>query len=80
MEQGVNQELDAQGLICPLPLLKAKQALNRMVANEVLKVLATDAGSVRDFKVFCDQSGHELLSAEEEAGVYIYYLRKRDID
>ncbi len=78
MEQSVSQELNAQGLTCPLPLLKAKQALNKMATNEVLKVLATDAGSVRDFKVFCDQSGHELLCSQEKAGVYIYYLRKRD--
>jgi tRNA 2-thiouridine synthesizing protein A len=79
MDHTVNQELDAQGLTCPLPLLKAKQALNRMTANQVLKVLATDAGSVRDFKVFCEQSGHELMCANEKDGVYIYFLRKREL-
>lgn len=79
MELTADHELNARGLTCPLPLLKAKQALNRMNSNEVLKVVATDAGSVRDFKVFCDQSGHELLSSREEDGVYIYYVRKCDL-
>jgi len=77
MDLSADQELNASGLSCPLPLLKAKQALNGMETNQVLKVVATDAGSVRDFKVFCEQSGNELLSADEADGSYIYFLRKK---
>lgn len=68
--------VDARGLDCPLPLLKAKQALNRMKTGELLEVTATDAGSVRDFAVFAEQSGHELLSSDERAGEYHYILKK----
>ena len=69
-------EVDARGLECPMPLLKAKRALNSMSAGEVLRVLATDKGSVRDFRVFTEQSGHVLLSSEESEGVYTHLLRK----
>lgn len=70
-------ELDATGLDCPMPLLKAKRALNAMSCGERLRVLATDQGSVRDFRVFAEQSGHRLLSSEESAeGVYIHLLEK----
>lgn len=70
-------ELDATGLDCPMPLLKAKRALNAMACGERLRVLATDKGSVRDFRVFAEQSGHRLLSTEESAeGVYIHLLEK----
>lgn len=71
-------ELDVTGLDCPMPLLKAKRALNAMACGERLRVLATDQGSVRDFKVFSEQSGHRLLSSEESPeGVYIHLLEKR---
>ncbi len=73
----VDIELDASGLSCPLPLLKAKQALNEMSSGQILKVLATDTGSVRDFRVFADQSGHILLDSFEEAGIYNYLLQKK---
>ncbi|MDP2244099.1 sulfurtransferase TusA family protein [Pseudomonas sp.] len=69
-------ELDACGLSCPLPLLKAKLALNRMASGAVLKVIATDAGSQRDFRAFARLAGHSVLREEEEAGVYRYWLRK----
>lgn len=69
-------ELDVTGLNCPMPLLKAKRALNGMQSGEQLRVLATDAGSVRDFRVFCEQSGHRLLASEEADGVYIHLLEK----
>ncbi len=72
----VDLELDARELTCPMPLLKAKQALNRMAGGEVLRVLATDPGSRRDFQVFSRQSGQELLGSEEQDGCYIYLLRK----
>lgn len=70
-------EVDARGLSCPLPLLKAKQALNRLAAGERLRVVATDSGSVRDFRVFCEQSGNRLIEASEDDGVYTYLLQKR---
>lgn len=72
----VDQELDLSGLTCPMPLLKAKQALNRLAAGQVLKVVATDPGSERDFRVFSQQSGIPLLHVEQDAGSFRYWLRK----
>ena len=71
------QTLDLKGLNCPLPLLKAKQALNKMTSGQILRVLATDAGSVRDFASFCRLSGHELLSSTEQDGVFIHTLKHK---
>ena len=76
MLETADSEVDARGLRCPMPLLKAKRALNALVPGQALAVLATDSGSVRDFAVFCEQSGHELLLSEERDGVYRYLLRK----
>lgn len=70
--------VDASGLNCPMPLLKAKKALNEMSAGAVLRVIATDPGSVRDFDVFSRQSGHPLLESGESDGTYFYVLRKKD--
>ena len=70
-------ELDTCGLNCPLPLLKAKQALNSMESGQQLRVLSTDQGSWRDFDVFARQSGHQLLAREEVDGVYSYLLQKQ---
>lgn len=70
------KEVDARGLSCPLPLLKAKQALNQMQSGESLKVLATDVGSVRDFQTFAELSGNSLLESSEEDGCYTYILQK----
>ncbi len=69
-------ELDARGLVCPMPLLKTKRALNALAVGERLQVLATDQGSVRDFQVFAEQSGHSLLSSDEAGGVYRYLIQK----
>ncbi|KPH00094.1 MULTISPECIES: sulfurtransferase TusA family protein [Pseudomonas] len=69
-------ELDASGLNCPLPLLKAKMELNKLESGAVLKVIATDAGSQRDFRTFAKLAGHTLLREEDEAGVYRYWLKK----
>lgn len=69
-------ELDASGLNCPLPLLKAKLELNRLPSGAVLKVTATDAGSLRDFRTFATLAGHALLREEEDDGVFRYWLRK----
>lgn len=72
----VARELDARGLRCPLPLLKAKLALRDMAVGQVLRVLATDAGSVRDFQAYAQLSGHELLVSAEVDAVYCYLLKK----
>ena len=69
--------VDARGLNCPLPLLKAKKALNALPGGALLRVLATDTGSVRDFRVFCEQSGTTLVESSESDGVHTYVLRKR---
>ncbi|WP_289141210.1 sulfurtransferase TusA family protein [uncultured Pseudomonas sp.] len=69
-------ELDAGGLNCPLPLLKAKMELNRLASGAVLKVIATDAGSQRDFRTFAKLAGHVLVHEEADNGVYRYWLRK----
>ncbi|WP_312936115.1 sulfurtransferase TusA family protein [Pseudomonas sp.] len=69
-------EVDASGLTCPLPLLKAKMALNGLASGALLKVIATDAGSQRDFQTFARLSGHALVDAQVEGGVYTYWLRK----
>lgn len=69
-------ELDAIGDLCPMPLLKAKRALNTMEIGQQLQVLATDRGSLRDFQVFAQQSGNTLVSTEERDGVYIHRLIK----
>jgi tRNA 2-thiouridine synthesizing protein A len=69
-------EVDARGLACPMPLLKAKRALNAMRVGQRLRVLATDQGSVRDFRVFAEQSGHLLLDSDETDGVYRYLMEK----
>ena len=74
----VDKELDVKGLTCPMPLLKAKKTLNDMEAGAVLKVLATDPGSLRDFEVFARQSGNKLLDSSNIDGVYCYYLRKKN--
>lgn len=70
-------EVDAIGLACPMPLLQAKRALNAMQVGQRLRVLATDQGTVRDFRVFAEQSGHLLLDSAETDGVYSYLLEKR---
>ncbi len=72
----VDEKLDASGLTCPLPLLKAKQALNKMTAGQTLEVVCTDPGSVRDFEVFARQSGNTLLASEQNDGQYRYLLAK----
>ena len=73
----VKQELDTRGLNCPLPILKAKKALADMLSGEVLKVVATDPGSVRDFQAFARQTGNELVEQSTEADEFIHFLRRR---
>jgi tRNA 2-thiouridine synthesizing protein A len=69
--------LDVSGLNCPMPLLKAKKALNGMAAGALLKVIATDPASMRDFEVFSQQSGNALLESKQSDGRYEYLLRKK---
>ena len=71
------KELDTRGLNCPLPILKAKKALADMRSGEVLKVLATDPGSMRDFQAFARQTGNELLEQVRSDDEFIHFLRRR---
>jgi TusA-related sulfurtransferase len=71
------RELDTRGLNCPLPILKAKKALAEMQAGDVLKVVATDPGSIRDFQAFARQTGNELLEQTNTADEFIHYLKRR---
>jgi tRNA 2-thiouridine synthesizing protein A len=71
-----NQELDARGLNCPLPILRAKKAIAGLGAGETLKIVATDPGSVKDFEAFCKQTGNDLLSSEEAGGEYTFFIKK----
>ncbi len=75
-KQIYDEFLDASGLNCPLPLLKAKQTLNGMESGQVLKVIATDSGSIRDFKAFADQSVHELLEMSIDQEPYCYLIKR----
>jgi len=72
-----NKELDTRGLNCPLPILKAKKALADMRSGEVLKVVATDPGSMRDFQAFARQTGNELVEQESSNDEFIHFLRRR---
>ncbi|HHH13374.1 MAG TPA: preprotein translocase subunit TatC [Thiolapillus brandeum] len=72
----VTKELDARGLNCPLPILKAKKAINELNSGEVLKVIATDPGSVKDFEAFTKQTGHELLESAEQGGEFVFLIKK----
>jgi len=71
-----DQLLDAKGLNCPLPILKAKKALKDIPAGGTLEILATDPGSVADFQAFCRTTGNELVEQGEEGGVYRFLLKK----
>jgi TusA-related sulfurtransferase len=72
-----NKEIDTRGLNCPLPILKAKKALADMQSGELLKVFATDSGSVRDFQAFAKQTGNELVEQQTVGEEYIHVLRRR---
>ena len=76
MEIEVDVFVDASELTCPLPLLKAKQALNKLEPGQVVHLVCTDSGSVKDFNVFCTQSGHHLLDAKSNDISYEYWLKK----
>ena len=71
-----DQELDASGLNCPLPILRAKKAISSLSAGQVLRIIATDPGSVKDFEAFCKQTGNELLESGEEGGKFVFSIKK----
>lgn len=73
----IARELDTRGLNCPLPILKAKKTLAEMTTGQLLKVVATDAGSVRDFQAFAKQTGNELVEQSQGGGEYVHVLRRR---
>ncbi len=72
-----DKELDARGLSCPLPILKTKKSLNELTSGQVLKVVATDPGSVKDFDAFAKQTGHTLLSSAEQDKTFVFYMKKK---
>jgi len=71
-----DQELDATGLNCPLPILRAKKALSSMQSGKILRIVATDPGSVKDFEAFAKQTGNQLLESGEEGGKFVFLLKK----
>jgi len=73
----IDKEIDTRGLNCPLPILKAKKALSELASGQVLKVVSTDAGSLRDFQAFCKQTGNELLEQQTVGADFIHVLRRR---
>jgi tRNA 2-thiouridine synthesizing protein A len=72
-----DRDLDARGLNCPLPILKAKKALAEMMSGEVLRVVATDSGSVRDFQAFAKQTGNQLLGQSQNEREFTFYMRRK---
>lgn len=72
-----DKELDARGLNCPLPILRTKKALTDMITGQVLKILATDPGSVKDFQAFSKQTGNELLSSDAADKEFIFFMKRK---
>ncbi len=72
-----DKELDARGLNCPLPILRTKKALAEMSSGQVLKVVATDPGSVKDMQAFAKQTGNELVSSAEAGGEFTFFMKKK---
>jgi tRNA 2-thiouridine synthesizing protein A len=73
----IDRDLDVKGLNCPLPILRTKKALAEMETGQVLRVRATDPGSVKDFAAFARQTGNELLEQNEDNRVYEFYLKRK---
>ena len=72
-----DKELDARGLNCPLPILRSKKSLGELASGQVLKVIATDPGAIKDFEAFAKQTGNELLESAEANGEYTFILKKK---
>lgn len=71
-----DQELDARGLNCPLPILRAKKSIAALNSGQVLRIMATDPGSVKDFEAFCKQTGNTLVSSGQNDGAFEFLIRK----
>lgn len=72
-----DKELDARGMNCPLPILRARKALNEMASGQVLRIVATDPGSVKDFESFSKQTGNVMLSQSADEKEFVFYMRKK---
>lgn len=72
-----DKELNARGLSCPLPIVKTKKSLADMTTGQILKVIATDCGAVKDMQAFADQTGNTLLSTAEQNGEFIFFMQKK---
>lgn len=72
-----DKELDARGLNCPLPILKTKKSLATMESGQVLRVVSTDCGSVKDMQAFANQTGNELVEQSEANGEYVFFMKKK---
>ena len=72
-----SKEVDASGLNCPLPILRCKKGLSELEPTQVLKIIATDSGSVKDFNAFCTQTGHVLLQLDQDGKTFTFYIKKR---
>ncbi len=72
-----DKELDARGLNCPLPILRSKKSLGELTTGQVLKVVATDPGAIKDFEAFAKQTGNELLSSAQAGGEFTFFIKKK---
>ena len=72
-----DKELDARGLNCPLPILRTKKALTDMTSGQVLKILATDPGAVKDFQAFCKQTGNSLVGSDASNHEFVFFMQKK---
>lgn len=72
----IDRELDARGLNCPLPLMKTKKVIGEMQSGQILRVVATDSGSLKDILAFAQQAGHTMVEQKSEGGEYIHVLRR----
>jgi tRNA 2-thiouridine synthesizing protein A len=77
LKMNFDKELDAKGLNCPLPILRCKKSLAELTTGQVLKIVATDPGAVKDFQAFSKQTGNELLSSAEAGGVFTFFMQKK---
>lgn len=75
-----DKEVNARNLNCPLPILRCKKGLSDMQEDQILKIDATDPGSVKDFEAFCKQTGHELLQLDEDDDIFTFFIKKRKND
>ena len=72
----IDQRLDCKGLACPLPVIKTKQAIDKMAVGQILEMVATDPGSIPDMQAWSRKTGHELLEAKQDGNLYIFYIQK----